>query len=282
MTEQQIVYQLLQKYELRAKKKFGQNFLVSEDILQAIVSKSYITPNTVVIEIGPGLGSLTKRLARVAKHVIAYEIDADMIAILQEELLQCSNVTLNHQDILKANIKEDVKQWVLEGYEIVVVANLPYYITSPIITTLLAEKETIKHVTIMMQKEVGLRLAAKPKTKDYGFLSVMTQVFANIIKVIDVNRTCFYPSPNVDSVVLQLSLYQPPKYHITDESQFKEFIQGIFAQKRKTILNNLLNYSNKPKEELIHLLEQNGLTTNTRAEELTIDQMIALSSSIHK
>lgn len=282
MTEQQIVYQLLQKYELRAKKKFGQNFLVSEDILQAIVSKSYITPNTVVIEIGPGLGSLTKRLARVAKHVIAYEIDADMIAILKEELLQCSNVTLNHQDILKANIKEDVKQWVLEGYEIVVVANLPYYITSPIITTLLAEKETIKRVTIMMQKEVGLRLAAKPKTKDYGFLSVMTQVFANIIKVIDVNRTCFYPSPNVDSVVLQLSLYQPPKYHITDESQFKEFIQGIFAQKRKTILNNLLNYSNKPKEELIHLLEQNGLTTNTRAEELTIDQMIALSSSIHK
>lgn len=282
MTEQQIVYQLLQKYELRAKKKFGQNFLVSEDILQAIVSKSYITPNTVVIEIGPGLGSLTKRLARVAKHVIAYEIDADMIAILKEELLQCSNVTLNHQDILKANIKEDVKQWVLEGYEIVVVANLPYYITSPIITTLLAEKETIKHVTIMMQKEVGLRLAAKPKTKDYGFLSVMTQVYANIIKVIDVNRTCFYPSPNVDSVVLQLSLYQPPKYHITDESQFKEFIQGIFAQKRKTILNNLLNYSNKPKEELIHLLEQNGLTTNTRAEELTIDQMIALSSSIHK
>lgn len=282
MTEQQIVYQLLQKYELRAKKKFGQNFLVSEDILQAIVSKSYITPNTVVIEIGPGLGSLTKRLARVAKHVIAYEIDADMIAILKEELLQCSNVTLNHQDILKANIKEDVKQWVLEGYEIVVVANLPYYITSPIITTLLAEKETIKHVTIMMQKEVGLRLAAKPKTKDYGYLSVMTQAYANIIKIIDVNRTCFYPSPNVDSVVLQLSLYQPPKYHITDESQFKEFIQGIFAQKRKTILNNLLNYSNKPKDELIHLLEQNGLTTNTRAEELTIDQMIALSSSIHK
>lgn len=281
MTEQQTVYQLLQKYELRAKKKFGQNFLVSEDILQAIVTQSNITKHTVVIEIGPGLGNLTKRLASVAKHVIAYEIDSDMIAILKEELTPFLNVTLKHQDILKANIKNDVERWVLEGYEIVVVANLPYYITSPIITALLAEKETIKRITIMMQKEVGLRLAAKPKTKDYGFLSVMVQTYANISKIIDVNRTCFYPSPNVDSVVLQLSLYQPPKYSINDESQFREFIQGIFAQKRKTVLNNLLNYSNKPKEELIQIIEKCGLLTNTRAEELTIDQMIALSSLIH-
>jgi 16S rRNA (adenine1518-N6/adenine1519-N6)-dimethyltransferase len=274
--------QMLQKYQLKAKKKFGQNFLIDESVLDRIVEIANISNETVVIEIGPGLGALTQRLVKVAKHVISYEIDPDMISILKDEFHDQLNLTIIEQDILKADLLYDIKESVNDIKEVIVVANLPYYITSPIITKLISYKAVLSRVVIMMQKEVATRITATPKNSDFGYLSVMCQYHGTLKKAIDVNKGSFLPIPNVDSTVVLMEFYQQQIYHPHDEAFFMNMIQAIFEQKRKTLLNNLHTRYGFKKELLLQVLDQCQLSSTVRAEELSIEQMVALSNILMK
>lgn len=260
---------------IHAKKRFGQNFLKDESILNKIVDASGASKDTLVIEIGPGLGALTTCLCKKCGFVLAYEIDDDLIPILKKNLLLYKNVEIIHQDILKANIKEDILKYKGNFKEIRVVANLPYYITTPILMELLSKSLEIESITVMMQLELADRICGKPSTKDYNALSVLIAYKALAKKIMKVSRNCFSPVPKVDSAVVHLALYEEPKRVPLDETLFYDLIEYSFKQRRKTLYNNLSQYYDK--NLIIQMIKDLGYVDAIRAEALSLDDFINMS-----
>lgn len=273
---------LLDQNNLKIKKKFGQNFLVDENIINKIIEKSDITKETAVIEIGPGLGALTEKLLHAAGHVMAYEIDDDLIPILTNNFKDQNHFTLIHQDILKSDVEQDIAKHLKGFKEIIVVANLPYYITTPILLGLIEKGLPIDRYVCMMQKEVALRLTGKPSTKDYNSLSIAIQYRTTGKIVINVPKNVFVPAPNVDSSVIRLDKLPQPAADVKNEEHFFKLVRGSFTQRRKTLLNNLQLILNISKEEIEEELNNIGISPQVRAEALSIQDFSIMSDVLGK
>lgn len=264
------VIKILSEKNMHAKKMYGQNFLLDKNVLKKIVEVSSITKDDIVIEVGPGIGCLTEYLCLNSKRVICYEIDKDMVDILNENLLKnYNNLEIINCDFLKADLSsfnnlDNVK----------VVANLPYYITTPIIFKLLSETN-IKQFTFMVQKEVGQRLTGKPNTKDYNALSVAMSFKTDSKIAFSVKPNSFYPAPNVDSVVIVIKT-KKSDYEQNFEAKFLKFVQDLFAQRRKTIINNLNGKYGLDKEKITNTLLENNISINVRAESLDVNEIVNL------
>lgn len=266
----------IRENQFKVKKKFGQNFLTDASILKNIVDATDVTKADAVIEIGPGLGALTELLCEKAGFVLAYEIDQELLPILEKNLNGFTNYKIILQDILKADVLQDIELYLKEYENIYVVANLPYYITTPILLGLLSKNLPIKHYVMMMQLEVANRICGKPQTKDYNALSVWIEYKAKATKICKVPRTVFIPSPNVDSAVVCLDVYDALPVKALDDEIFSKLIRQCFAQRRKTIFNNLsLVYD---KQVVIQMLESLGIAPSIRAEVLTIKDFVAMSN----
>ena len=272
-----IIGKELSNNNLRAKKKFGQNFLINQDILNGIVSRSLIDKNTLAIEVGPGLGSLTEHLCENAGYVLAYEIDTELLPILDENLSKFSNKTIINKDILDVDIEDDIKKYKGDLENVYMVANLPYYITTPIILGTLEKTKMIRKYTLMVQLEVADRICGKPKTKDYNALSIAIGYRAKAVKVLDVNRKNFMPAPNVDSAVIRLDLYDNPPYTAKNEEHFFRFIRECFTQRRKTLVNNLCQANNYNKDKVLEMLKALNIKESVRSEELSIEDFVKMS-----
>lgn len=262
----------IKNFDFKFKKKFGQNFLTDENILNNIVSNSLVDKDTLVIEIGCGAGALTKKLVKSSKHVIGYEIDETLKPILSTidgaEIIFC--------DFLKRNVKLDLNKY--EYKKLYVIANLPYYITTPIITKIIEEKLGVDKIVVMVQKEVGDRLSAAPNSKDYNSLTLFINYYFNVKKLFVVSKNVFIPKPNVDSVVISLEKKEK-NYDVLDEEVFFKLVRDSFVQKRKTLKNNLKNYDFSVIEEV---LKENGFSSNVRAEALPIDIFVKISNKLSK
>ncbi|MGM0924590.1 MAG: 16S rRNA (adenine(1518)-N(6)/adenine(1519)-N(6))-dimethyltransferase RsmA [Bacillota bacterium] len=271
---------ILDKYGFSFKKSLGQNFLIDPNVLNRIVDHADVTDETGVIEIGPGIGALTEQLAKRAKKVIAFEIDQRLIPILKDTLSPYDNVTVIHQDILLANVKEVMEEQFRDCREVMVVANLPYYVTTPIIMKLLEDHLPLKGIVVMLQKEVADRIAASPSSKDYGSLSIAVQYYTDAKTVMTVPRTVFMPQPNVDSAIIRLLLREEARVVIKDEDFFFKIVRASFAQRRKTLLNNLthsLPGGKEKKPAIEQALEKAGIDGKRRGETLSIEEFAVLS-----
>jgi 16S rRNA (adenine1518-N6/adenine1519-N6)-dimethyltransferase len=273
--------EILDQYGFSFKKSLGQNFLIDTNILRKIVDAAEISAETGAIEIGPGIGALTEQLARRAKKVVAFEIDRRLLPILADTLSPYGNVRIIHQDVLKADIHQVIADEFTNVADIMVVANLPYYVTTPIIMKLLTDRLPIRGMVVMLQKEVADRLAAKPGTKDYGSLSIAVQYYTEAKVVMTVPRTVFIPQPNVDSAVIRLIKRKQPPVAVNDEAFFFQVVRASFAQRRKTILNNLVN--NLPngkamKEQIESSLANASIDPRRRGETLTMEEFAVLSN----
>ncbi|KKK36677.1 16S rRNA methyltransferase [Mesobacillus campisalis] len=277
--------EILEKYGFSFKKSLGQNFLIDTNILRRIVDHAELTETSAVIEIGPGIGALTEQLAKRSKKVMAFEIDQRLLPILEDTLSPYENVTIVHQDILKADVQSRIDE-ILKGFEdIMVVANLPYYVTTPIIMKLLEEKLPIRGIVGMLQKEVADRISAKPGTKEYGSLSIAVQYYTKAETVMIVPKTVFIPQPNVDSAVIRLTLRENPAVAVKDESFFFQVTRASFAQRRKTILNNLTSQlpgGKEKKEGIQAALKKAGIEETRRGETLSIEEFGALSDALYE
>jgi len=269
--------EILSKHNLRTKKKFGQNYLIDDNIISRIIDVAAIDEKTLVIEIGPGLGTLTRHLVEKAGAVLAYEIDDGLIPVLTDMFRDENNFTLIHRDILKADIDKDIESHFPDFEEIVVVANLPYYITTPILFKCLEESNKIDVLVLMTQLEVARRLTAHKNTKDYNALSVLIHYRTDPEFCFKVPRSVFVPSPNVDSAVIRLSLKETDPD--IDESFFFDLIKQSFKQRRKTLVNNLHDAYGIGKSEIIDFLETQGIRTDARAESLDTETFVKLSEA---
>ena len=269
---------LMNKYNINPTKKFGQNFLIDDNILQNIVDASNITEDDIVIEIGPGLGNLTQYLIEKAKFVILIEIDNSMIGVLEDRFKEYQNYKILNQDILKINLDELTREY--NSSNITVVANLPYYITTPILFKLLQESSDIKEITVMVQKEVAKRMVAPCKTKDYGILTLMVEYLAIPEIKFFVPNSSFIPSPNVESAIINLK--KEKRYNVKDENVLFDLIHSAFAMRRKKMINSLeqAHFLNMNKEDIKKFVNICGLTDNVRAEELSINEYIKLADKI--
>lgn len=264
--------QILEQYNLHAKKAFGQNFLIDSNIINKIVDSADVLSSG-VIEIGPGLGAMTEVLTQKAKKVLAYEIDNDMVEILQNNI-KADNFKILNVDFLKADLNTDL-EFFDDCDRVVVVSNLPYYITTPIIFKLLASETRITEFYFMVQKEVAQRFTGKPNTKDYNSLSVLIQYRTNAKILFNVPRTCFHPAPDVESAIIKLVKVKRD-YDITNEEKFISFVQNLFALRRKTIVNNLSSKYNFSKERISNVLIEEGFSDKARAEELDLSEIVKL------
>lgn len=260
--------------DFKFKKKYGQNFLKDDTIPNKIVEASNILDNSLVIEIGPGAGALTSKLVLKAKYVLAYEIDTSLEDILSNRLKDYNNVEIIFDDFLNRNIKEDIKDYSYDN--LYVIANLPYYITTPIIMKFIEDDIDVSRLVIMVQKEVGERFSAKPKTKDYGSITVFLNYYFQIHKLFDVSRNCFIPKPNVDSVILALDK-RKDSYPVDDKKVFFQLVRDSFQFKRKTLRNNLKGY---PLDVIQNVLNKYGFDLSVRAEELPIDVFVDISNNL--
>lgn len=272
---------ILNKYGLKAKKRFGQNFLVDENIINRIVDESQISKEDIVIEIGPGLGNLTEKLLEKAKTVIAFEIDEDMIRVLNGRFNNASNFILINQDILKVNIYNILIENNIETEKIKLVANLPYYITTPIMFKIFEDASFINSLTIMVQKEVADRIVANPKSKDYGVLTINTNYYGKATKLFDVPNISFVPAPNVTSSIVKIDICK--RYIVKDENTFFKLIKASFAQRRKKLINSIENSNmiNIEKDQLSNILTECGIKDTERAEEIDIETYIKLSDMMY-
>ena len=276
--------EILQKYRFSFKKSLGQNFLIDVNILEKIINHARIDDTTGVIEVGPGIGSLTEQLAIKAQKVVAFEIDNRLLPILSDTLEPYTNVQVVHKDILKVNLDEAIDNYFSDCETIHLVANLPYYITTPILMHVLQTSPTINHLTVMLQKEVAERMAAGPNTKEYGSLSIAVQYYTKAKVVMDVPKTVFMPQPNVISSVLTLERRSEPLVHVTDELFFFEVVQAGFAHRRKTIRNNLLTHFKKrlEKEVVLQSLRHASIDESRRAESLSIEEFAQLANELYE
>lgn len=271
--------EVIQKYQFAFQKRFGQNFLIDAHVLEKIVSAAGITKDDCVLEIGPGIGTMTQYLAESAGQVIAVEIDTNLLPILADTLEEYSNVKVINQDILKVDINELVKEY-NNGRPIKVVANLPYYITTPIIMGLFESNVPIDNITVMVQKEVADRMQVGPGSKDYGALSLAVQYYASPYIVANVPPNCFIPRPNVGSAVIRLTRYQEPPVQVKDPKLMFKLIRASFNQRRKTLQNGL---NNSPeisfsKEEITKAIESLGVSPSVRGEALSLEQFAQLAN----
>lgn len=265
--------ELLNKYNLKAKKRLGQNFLIDGNIVRRIVEKAEIDKNTGVIEIGPGLGSMTEALVQNAGKVLAFEIDPDMIEILSKELKDYANLKIINKDILKSDIDSELDYFEGMG-RIIVVSNLPYYITTPIVTKLL-EVNKISLICVMVQKEVAVRFCAKPNSRDYGSLTVMINLKTDVETAFDVSRNSFMPRPNVDSAILLMKVKKNDS-RVKNEAKFLNFIKNSFAMKRKTFVNNILSFYSIDRMKIADVLKELLLEENIRSECINLDNFIKI------
>lgn len=275
--------EVLKKYNFVFQKKFGQNFLIDTHVLDKIVSAAGVTKDDMVLEIGPGIGSMTQYLCEHAREVVAVEIDTALIPILQDTLSAYDNVTVINQDILKLDINK-LAQERNGGKPIKVVANLPYYITTPIIMGLFESHVPIDNITVMVQKEVADRMQVGPGTKDYGALSLAVQYYAEPYIVANVPPNCFMPRPNVGSAVIRLTTHKETPVKVEDEKLMFRLIRASFNQRRKTLVNGL---NNSPevcvsKEIILQAIAELGVTPTIRGEALDLQQFAALSNSISR
>ena len=272
--------EIINKYSFAFQKKFGQNFLIDCNILESIVSAADITKDDFVLEIGPGIGTMTQYLCEAARQVVAVEIDKMLIPILKDTLSEYDNVEVINQDVLKLDIKA-LAQEKNNGKPIKVVANLPYYITTPIIMGLFESKVPIESITIMVQKEVADRMQTGPGSKDYGALSLAVQYYADAKVQLNVSASCFMPRPNVDSAVIKLTAHEKPVVDVDETLMFK-VIRASFNQRRKTLVNGLKNSSelDYTKEEIVQAIKAIGKEENIRGEKLTLEEFAALSNSL--
>ena len=271
---------ILQKYNFNFQKKFGQNFLIDTHVLERIIESAEITKDDCVLEIGPGIGTMTQYLAEAAREVVAVEIDKNLIPILQNDTLAAyNNVTIINDDILKVDINKIVQEK-NNGQPIKVVANLPYYITTPIIMGLFESHVPLQSITIMVQKEVADRMQVGPGTKDYGALSLAVQYYAKPEIVANVPPNCFIPRPNVGSAVIRLTRHEVLPVQVKDEAYMFALIRASFNQRRKTLLNGLTNAGNLgvTKVQITDALEKMGLPATIRGEALTLEQFGELSN----
>ena len=273
---------ILKKYNIIANKKLGQNFLIDESVVDGIVENSNINNEDLVIEIGPGLGTLTSKLAEKAKKVICIELDSKMVNILKERFIAYKNIEIINNDCLKVDINKLIEQNKKEGCKSAkVVANLPYYITTPIIMKLLEEKLEIESITVMIQKEVAQRLADKPGGKESGSITYTVWYYSKPIILFDVPKESFIPEPEVTSSVIKFDILDKPSIEVKDEEKFFRVIKASFMQKRKTLVNGLVNGGViRTKEEAEKVLNEVGLDTKIRGEKLTLEDFKKISELV--
>lgn len=275
--------EILVKHGFTFKKSLGQNFLTEPNILRKIVETAEITDQTNVIEVGPGIGALTEHLAKNAHQVLAFEIDDRLIPVLADTLQDYPNVTVVHQDVLQANLLQVTKEIFNQELPIKVVANLPYYITTPIMMHFLESNLPVAEMVVMMQKEVADRISAKPGTKAYGSLSIAVQYYMEAKLAFIVPKTVFVPQPNVDSAILKLTRRQTPAVTVTDEKAFFKLTKAVFQLRRKTLWNNLQHTYGKDettKSWLKASLEATGIEASRRGETLSLEEFAALSNEM--
>lgn len=275
--------EVLQKYGFRFQKKFGQNFLINPSVLEDIIDSAKVTKEDFVLEIGPGIGTMTQYLCEAAREVVAVEVDKNLIPILEDTLSEYDNVSVINEDILKVDIAKLAEEK-NGGKPIKVVANLPYYITTPIIMGLFESKVPLESITIMVQKEVADRMQEGPGSKEYGALSLAVQYYANPEIMLEVPPSCFMPQPNVGSAVIRLTRHEAPPVQVHSEKLLFQVIRASFNQRRKTLANGLSNYGafGLPKEELQQCIEELGVPVTIRGEALTLEQFAELSNIIYK
>lgn len=273
--------EILKKYGFSFKKSLGQNFLIDPNVLHNIVSHADLTKESAAIEIGPGIGALTEHLARTAGHVVAFEIDQRLLPVLEDTLSPYDNVEIIHSDILKVNVSEMMKEKLADYKDVMVVANLPYYVTTPILIKLLMEKLPIRGMIVMMQKEVADRITAKPSTKAYGSLSIAIQYYMKAEIAMTVPKSVFIPQPNVDSAVIKLTRYETAPVSVLDEDFLFFVSRSSFAQRRKTIINNLqsqLPHGKEKKELILAALAEANIDPTRRGETLSIQEFGKLAN----
>ncbi|MGR3742295.1 16S rRNA (adenine(1518)-N(6)/adenine(1519)-N(6))-dimethyltransferase RsmA [Companilactobacillus sp. DQM5] len=266
---------IIKKFNLRAKKNLGQNFLTNEQAINGIVEAAKLIDTDTVIEIGPGIGALTEKLAQKAGRVYAFEIDSTLLPVLDDTLSQYNNIEIINQDILKVNLVEFIKEKNISG-SIKVVANLPYYITTPILLGLLDEEIEFDKMVLMMQKEVAERITATPGHREFGSLTITIQSRMDSQISLMIGKNSFFPRPKVDSAVVTLSKMKTNKYEIENFAKFNKFVRACFAQKRKSLWNNLLNLlgrTDEQKAKISNAFEQINVETNVRAEQLSINKI---------
>lgn len=265
--------------DIKVKKKFGQNFLHDENILNKIATATDIN-NENIIEIGPGLGFLTKKLAPKAKKMISYEIDIEMVEYLNENFKEYQNLKIVNKDFLKVDLQQEIAKE-FNNEQVILIANLPYYITTAILTKILEETDKVDTMIVMMQKEVALRITGKPSTKDYNSLSVLIQYFTDAKLLFNVSPNCFYPAPEVESSVIEVKRKEKITNPAINLEFFLKFNRNIFAQRRKTLMNNLQNSYKIEKQIFIDALNELQLPLTVRAENLTVDQIVNLANYIY-
>lgn len=265
--------EILKKYGFSFKKSLGQNFLIDPNILRNIVGHAELTKDSAAIEVGPGIGALTEHLAREAGHVVSFEIDQRLLPVLEDTLSPYDNIDIVHSDILKADVETIINTKLADYKDIMVVANLPYYVTTPILMKLLMEDLPLRGMVVMMQKEVADRISAKPGTKAYGSLSIAVQYYMSAEIAMIVPKTVFMPQPNVDSAVLRLLRHEEPPVVVQDEKFFFTVTKAAFAQRRKTLMNNLqsqLPNGKANKEAILEALASIDIDPQRRGETLSI------------
>ncbi|MCI3923279.1 16S rRNA (adenine(1518)-N(6)/adenine(1519)-N(6))-dimethyltransferase RsmA [Paenibacillus sp. TRM 82003] len=277
--------ELLQRHGFSFKKSLGQNFLIDGNILRGIVAAAGLTPAKGALEIGPGIGALTERLAAESGKVVAVEIDQRLLPMLADSLAPYPNVSVVHGDVLKVDLQAIFRDHFANVESVSVVANLPYYITTPIVMKLLEERLPVESIVVMVQKEVADRFAARPGTKDYGSLSVAVQYYAEPRLVMKVPQSVFIPQPNVDSAVVKLAMRAEPAVQVEDEALFFEAVQASFAQRRKTLLNNLQQRFfpiEGGKEACREFLERCGIAPERRGETLSIAEFGTIANALYE
>ena len=272
--------EIINKYSFAFQKKFGQNFLIDSNVLESIIRGAEITKDDFVLEIGPGRGTMTQYLCEAARQVVAVEIDKMLIPILEDTLSEYDNVEVINQDVLKVDIKSLAEEK-NNGKPIKVVANLPYYITTPIIMGLFESGVPIDSITIMVQKEVADRMQTGPGSKDYGALSLAVQYYATAKVILNVSATCFMPRPNVDSAVIKLTRHKEPTVNVADEKLMFKIIRASFNQRRKTLVNGLKNSPELSfsKEQIVKAIEKIGKPETIRGEALTLEEFAELANA---
>lgn len=277
MTKEQ-VKKILEQKDIIVKKQYGQNFLLDDNILKNIVKSAELKKDTNVIEIGPGLGFLTNYLQQATTNVLCYEIDEQMVEHLNELNY---NISIINDDFLKRNLNEDFKNIFNNSNNITLVANLPYYITTPILLKVLEETTRIDKMIVMMQTEVAKRLCGKPSTKDYNALSVLIQYFTNPRIIFNVSPKSFFPEPNVESSVVMIEKKEEPLLEVKNLDFFLKFNRNIFAQRRKTLYNNIQKAYNYDKELIKKIIKENNLDESVRSEELDVSQIVKLANDFY-
>ena len=281
LSSHQATKEVVQKHNFKFSKSLGQNFLIDTNVIDRILEGARVKEGDYVIEVGPGIGTLTKEMGRSAEKVVAIEIDKTLIPILEETLADFPNIEVINQDILKVNVQELVKEK-LNGGPVKLVANLPYYITTPIVMKFLEEDIPVTDIVVMVQKEVADRMNAQPSTKDYGALSVAVQYYCDTEIVAKAPRHMFMPQPNVDSTVIGLHVREEQIYHVDNEDIFFKTVKASFGQRRKTLLNSLGGLGFLSKDQIKEALKEANIDEKRRGETLSIEEFASLSNAVNR